>query len=176
MLYEATRHAVEHARSRVFVSYLRGYGPGHSDGSLAHIDACRAWAMRSPGRRFRRVIRQGANAGLAGFIADECAAALAAKAQDRHYNVRLLSYTEYESEAVRVGLYDYDIVFLTYSSDVDTVIGFSIESREIVEQYFEPYYQKLWASAEPMADSQTVRGSAVSAAAQPSSGRPSPMT
>ena len=39
---------------------------------------------------------------------------------------------------------DYDTVFLTYSSDVDSVVGFSIKSREIVQQYFEPYFERLW--------------------------------
>ena len=56
---------------------------------------------------------------------------------------------EYQSETVRVGLYDYDTVFLTYSSDVDSVVGFSIRSREIVQQHFEPYFERLWNSADP---------------------------
>ena len=149
-LYEATRQAVEQAKSRVYVTYLRNYGPGRSDGSHTHVQACRDWALRHPDHRFRRVIRHGPNAGLADFISDEHEAELTASAQDRHYHVRLVPYEEFQTETVRVGLYDYDTVFLTYSSDVDAVVGLSIKSREIVQQYFEPYFDKLWESAKPI--------------------------
>lgn len=149
-LYEATRHAVERAKSRVFVTYLRSSGPSRSDGAHAYMEACRDWALRHADHRFRRVIRHGPDAGLADFIADELAAEFSASAQDRHYHVRLVPYEEFQAETVRIGLYDYDTVFLTYSSDVDSIIGFSIKSREIVQQYFEPYFDKIWESARPI--------------------------
>ena len=31
-----------------------------------------------------------------------------------------------------------------WMADVDSVVGFSIKSREIVQQYFEPHFERLW--------------------------------
>ena len=121
-LYEATRRAVEQSTERVYVSYLRDRGPSRGDGGLYHVQACRDWAMRSRRHHFRRVIRDGPEASLTEFIAEELAFARKAAADDHYYQVKVLPRKKYGSETVRVGLYDYDTVFLTYSSDVDSVM------------------------------------------------------
>jgi hypothetical protein len=150
--YEATKRAVENAQSRVFVSWLRYHSPNRMDASRSHIEACRLWALQSPDRRFRRAILQAKGDKIIDFIAGERAAVAAAKAQERSYNARLLTSPIHQSEAISVGLYDDDLVFISYTGDADHVMGFSIKSRELVEKYFDYYYEKLWASAVPIED------------------------
>ncbi len=148
--YEATRAAVESARSRVFVSYLRGHSPNRWDAARDHIEACRTWALQSPQHHFRRVILHVKGGRLGEFVASELEAVKKAASQDRRYVVRLLTDSVHQSEAISVGLYDHDLVFISYSGDSDHGFGFSIRSREIVEKYFEYYYDRLWSSAVPI--------------------------
>lgn len=154
--YLATRNAVEQASNRVFVSYLRVRSPDRlGDAARQHIEACRAWARSSPDHHFRRVILGTGVLGtepaeMSEFLAQELAATRAARAGGNRYNVRLLTRSLHAEEAVSVGLYDDDLVFVSYGADADRMIGFSIRSREIVKEYFEYYYEKLWGSATPI--------------------------
>lgn len=151
--YLATRSAVENARHRVFVSYLRGHSPERlGEAARQHVEACRAWARSSPDHHFRRVILRTEGEQMNDFLAQELAATTSARAEGRRYAVRLLTRSLHDAEAVSVGLYDDDLVFVSYTGDSDQMLGFSIRSREIAKEYFEYYYERLWESATPIED------------------------
>ncbi|MGX6606506.1 hypothetical protein ACWKSP_30930 [Micromonosporaceae bacterium Da 78-11] len=70
-VYEATRRAVGQARKRVWVTFLRGEGPRRGPAAEKHFQACRDWAMRTPGRSFRRIILYCDKPAMSDFYAAE---------------------------------------------------------------------------------------------------------
>ncbi|MGC5659004.1 hypothetical protein ACN261_01110 [Micromonospora sp. WMMD723] len=146
-VYEATRQAVQNARERVCVSYLRSHGPNPVGAAARHIQACREWALSSPHHRFRRVILHSDEEAMAEFLATELAAVRAAKAKGHRYGVKLLTESRHAAEAFSIGIYDDDLVIITYSTDSHRHVAFSIRSRDVVNRCFRFYFESLWGSA-----------------------------
>lgn len=146
--YEATRKTVESSRRRVYVTYFRSTSP-HEAGSEVkrHIKACRRWANSSPKHSFRRVLINADNPSMAGYLQEELAEVLRARANERHYNVKLLPNIPHGLGVISLGIYDYDQVFISYASGSDRSVGLRIRSREVVRDCFEHYYDHLWTSA-----------------------------
>ena len=147
-LYESTRRAVENARHRVFVTYLRAKSPNELDAAVQqHFRACRKWAGSSPRHVFRRVIINADNPSMADYMRQELAEVRRARSNGRHYNVRVLNYVVHDADAISIGIYDDDQVFISYASGTDRIVGVGIRSREVVRECFEHYYDHLWSSA-----------------------------
>ncbi|GIH05476.1 hypothetical protein Rhe02_35430 [Rhizocola hellebori] len=142
-VYEATRRAVSQARKRVWVTYLRGEGPARSAAAEKHFQACREWAMRFPGRSFRRIILYCDTPAMSDFYAMELRTALEADDRKRSYHVRLLDGSVHATEAFSVGIYD-DVVIFTHNDGPDHVFAFSIRSEKLANQHIREYYNRLW--------------------------------
>ncbi len=149
--YEATRRAVEDARHTVHVSYLRAWSPDELDDAVQrHVEACRKWADRSHEHSFRRVIVNGTDLPMVGFLEQELAEVRHARANKRHYNVRLFDRGAQAQGMVSIGLYDGEQVFVSYSIDTDSIMGMSIRSRKVVRDCFARYFDHLWENAVPI--------------------------
>ena len=145
-VYEATRAAVEQARERVWVSYLRNQGPAQRTDAARHIEACRRWALQDSRHRFRRVILYGNGESMAEFFASELKTVRVARAKGCSYGVKLLTDSRHSAEAFSVGIYDDDLVILTYATDVHRLVGVSIRSEQVVSKCFRVYFDSLWGS------------------------------
>jgi hypothetical protein len=146
-LYEGTRAAVEKARHRVYVTYFRATPPAVLDAAVQqHIKACRDWARNSPRHTFRRIIVNGSNPQMLTYMQEELAEMRRAQAKGRHYNVKVLNYKANDPDSLSVGLYDDDLLILSYASGTDRILGVSIRNRDVV-QSFDSYYNELWSRA-----------------------------
>lgn len=146
--YEATRKTVENARRRVYVTYFRSVSPTELDVAVKqHIRTCRKWANSSPKHTFRRVMINADNPSMTGYLQQELAEVLRARANERHYNIRLLAGIPHDVGAISMGIYDDDLAFISYASGTDRVVGIRIRSRDVVRDVFEHYYDHLWSSA-----------------------------
>jgi hypothetical protein len=147
-LYEATRKAVENARRRVYVTYLRSRSPLELDAAVReHFKACRKWASSSEKHVFRRVVINADNPSMLDYLRQEHTEVRRARENGRHYNVKVLRNVLYDSRAISIGIYDDEQVFLTYAADTDNLIGIGIRSRKAVRECFEHYYNHLWSTA-----------------------------
>jgi hypothetical protein len=146
-LYEGTRAAVEQSRHRVFVTYFRATPPAALDAAVQqHIKACRDWARNSPRHTFRRIIVNGSSPRMLSYLQEELAEMRRAQAKGRHYNVKVLNYKANDPDSLSVGLYDDDLLIISYASGTDRILGVSIRSRDVV-QSFDFYYNELWSRA-----------------------------
>ncbi|ASW55350.1 hypothetical protein CIK06_15990 [Plantactinospora sp. KBS50] len=142
-VYGATRRAVGQAKKRVWVTYLRGEGPRRGVAAERHFQACREWAMRSPGRSFRRIILYCDKPAMTDFYAIELRTVREAAARRRSYHVRLLGGSVHATEAFSVGIYDDEVIF-THTDGPDKEFAISIRSEKLADQHMREYYNRLW--------------------------------
>lgn len=151
--YQATRQAIENARRRVFVTYFRAISPAELDTAVErHFTACWKWAARSPDHIFRRVLLNSRNPAMVEHLRQELVHVARAQAAKRHYNVSVLNDVAEDVGAMSLGIYDDDLVFISYASGRDRLIGIGIHSREVVRDCFDHYYDHLWSIATPIQD------------------------
>jgi hypothetical protein len=151
--YRETRARIAAARQRVFVTYMRRQGPNRlGEAARGHFDECVAWAERSTEHHFRRIMVHAENAEMREFMHQQRDAEVSVRAKGYNYNVRVIAWTLHDADALSVGIIDDEYVFVSYSADRDRLVAFSIRSRQLVKDYFEYYYEKLWTSAEPIGD------------------------
>jgi hypothetical protein len=164
--YEATREAIENARRRVWVTYPGPIGPGERSVAFQrHLGACQEWARRSDKRSFRRIMTNVRSASMAEYIQQEIVEMMLSRAEQRHnYTIRVLGDTDSDVGGIGIGIYDDDLVFLSYVSGSDRMVGIGIRGREIVRDCFEHYYEHLWASSASDIDKLSIGPGAESAA------------
>jgi hypothetical protein len=149
--YRETRARIAAARKRVYVTYMRRHGPNRlGDAARAHFSECLAWAERSSEHHFRRIMVPAENDDTREFMHQQHEAELSARTKDRNYRVRVIAWSLHDADGLSVGIIDDEYAFVSYSSDGDRLVAFSIQSRQLVKDFFEYYYEKLWTAAEPI--------------------------
>lgn len=152
--YRDLRNHVDGAQRTIYTTYLRRYAPGAlGESALAYFHECAAWAERSPDHHFRRVIASNNGSGeMNAWVSSEGARASQLQSKGSNYRVRLLPWELQNVDAISVAIIDSEYVFVTFSGEEDRLSGFSLKGQQLVQEYFQPYYDKLWNASVPVGE------------------------
>jgi hypothetical protein len=150
--YRELRNKVDQASDHVYTSYLRRYDNAFlGESAKSYFAECKAWAQRSDGHVFRRVITRSSLEHDRSWISQERKAEDAARRSGRHYTVRVLPWDLHDADALSIAIVDSEYIFVAFSGEEDKLTGFSLCSRRLAQDYFLPYYERIWSAGMPLA-------------------------
>ncbi|MEU8238443.1 hypothetical protein AB0C07_09375 [Actinoplanes missouriensis] len=150
--YRELRNRVDRASGHVYTSYLRRYEPALlGDAAKSYFAECKAWAQRSDAHIFRRVITRSSIEHDRKWIEEQRNFEGETRKRGRHYTVRILPWDLHDADAISVAIIDSEYIFVAFSGEEDKLTGFSLRSPRLAQDYFLPYYERIWTASTALA-------------------------